>query len=60
VRGGLGLNHPQRDSSVVSLAIEDSDDAMQLVRLMNELELQAMERMKGIVDPNPCYICIVS
>jgi hypothetical protein len=60
VLGGLGLDHPQRDSPMVSFAIEDSDNTMKLVRLMDELQLQAMKRMKGIVYPNLCYICIVS
>jgi hypothetical protein len=32
---------------------------MNLVRLMNKLEFLAVERMKGIVDPNLRYISIV-
>jgi hypothetical protein len=44
---------------VIALAVEDRDDAVNLVRLMNELQFLAVERMKGIVDPNFRYISIV-
>ena len=44
---------------MVALAVEDGDDAAHLVRLMNELELLAVERMKGIVEANLRYISIV-
>jgi len=44
---------------VVALAVEDGDDAAHLVRLMNELEFLAVERMKGIVEANLRYISIV-
>ena len=45
--------------AVVALAVEDGDDAAHLVRLMNELEFLAVERMKGIVEANLRYISIV-
>lgn len=44
---------------MVALAVKDSDDAAHLVRLMNELEFLAVERMKGIVEANLRYISIV-
>jgi hypothetical protein len=44
---------------VVALDVEDGDDAAHLVRLMNELEFLAVERMKGIVEANLRYISIV-
>jgi hypothetical protein len=59
VPAGLRLDHPQRDGAVVALAVEDGDDAAHLVRLMNELEFLAVERMKGIVEANLRYISIV-
>jgi hypothetical protein len=59
VPAGLRLDHPQRDGAVVALAVENANDAAHLVRLMNELEFLAVERMKGIVEANLRYIGIL-
>lgn len=44
---------------MVALAVENANDAAHLVRLMNELEFLAVERMKGIVEANLRYIGIL-